>query len=639
MISEARRLPEAALLAAVVTMAGCGRAAPAMAPDSAPTFNEDVAPILFQHCATCHRPGQGAPFSLVTYGDVKSRAEKIATVIESRRMPPWLPDPVEPGFVGERRLGARQIEIIQSWVKAGAPEGEPRDLSPMRNWREGWQLGQPDLIVKPLRPFVLQPGQDDVFRNLVIIGPLTSDRFVRAVEFLPGDAPVHHAVVHLDRTASSRLRDGRNGQPGFDGMGAMGTQEPDGHFVGWAPGRGPILSANGMPWRLARGTDLVLELHLLPGKVPVTVQPTIGLYFAGQSSEAAPLMVKLGSKAIDIPAGAGDYAIEDRFTLPVDVDLLSVYPHAHFLGKAMQVLALLPDGRTRTLLQIPRWSFHWQQDYRYTQSIPLPAGTTISMRFTYDNSDQNHDNPHHPPVRVTAGQRSTDEMGNLLLQVVPRSRADRARLSAAFLAHDALLNVAGAEMVARRHPDNAESQIQLGSSYVDVGRVTEGIAHLELALKLDPQSSKAHNELGGALLKLNRASEAVPHFAQAVTLDPKNARLVFNLGKAQAAAGRPAEAAASFEKALSIDGELWEAHDELGALLFAGGRLDAAIAHLRRAVQLAPDSDIALSDLGGALAQAGKKTEALEYLRRALEINPDYAPAKQNLERLGGRVP
>jgi tetratricopeptide (TPR) repeat protein len=473
-----------------------------------------------------------------------------------------------------------------------------------------------------------------VFRNLVIRVPLAADRFVRAVEFLPGDAPVHHAVLHLDRSAASRLRDGRDGQPGFDGMGGMGTQEPDGHFVGWAPGRGPILSANGMPWRLARGTDLVLELHLLPGQTPISVQPTIGLYFADAAPSALPLMAKLGSKAIDIPAGARDYAIADRFTLPVDVDLLSVYPHAHFLGREMQVLALLPDGKTRSLLQIPRWSFHWQQDYRYTRPIPLPAGTTISMRFTYDNSDQNTDNPHHPPVPVTAGQRSTDEMGNLLLQVVPRSRADRARLMREFLAHDALLSVAGAEMVVRHHPDNADSQIQLGSSYVEVGRVADGIAHLELALKLDPRSSNAHNEMGGALMKLNRGPDAVAHFAQAVAIDPKDDRLVFNLGKAQAAAGRPAEAAASYEKALAINPDLAEAHDELGALLFASGRLDAAIAHLKRAVALAPDSEIALSDLGGALAQAGKKTEALEYLRRALEINPDYAPAKQNLERL-----
>src|SRR5262245_6403747 len=634
MISEIRRLPKAALLVAVVTVAGCGRPAVDRPPNNAPTFNDDVAPILFQHCASCHRPGQGAPFSLVTYADARSRAEKIADVTRTRQMPPWLPDPVEPGFVGERRLDARQIETIQQWVKAGAPEGDPRDLSPRRNWREGWQLGQPDLVVKPPRPFVLQPQPEDVFRNLVMVVPLPVDRFVRAIEFLPGDAPGHHAVVHLDRTASSRRKDGRDGQPGFDGMGAMGTEEPDGHFVGWAPGRGPILSADGMPWRLAGGTDLVLELHLLPGKVPINVQPTIGLYFANAPPAALPLMVKMGSKAIDIPAGAPDYAITDKFVLPVDVDLLSVYPHAHFLGREMQVLALRPDGTTRSLLRIPRWSFHWQQDYRYARPISLPAGTTISMRFTYDNSAANTDNPHHPPVPVMAGQRSTDEMGNLLLQVVPHSRADRARLMREFLAHDALLNVAGAEMVARHHPDDAESQVQLGSSYVDVGRVVEGITHLELALKLDSNSSNAHNEMGGALMKLNRATEAVSHFAKAVATDPRNDRLVFNLGKAQAAAGRPADAAASFEKALSMNADLWEAHDEMGVLLFAAGRLDAAIAHLRRAVELAPDSEIALSDLGGALAQAGKKTEALEYLRRALEINPDYAPAKENVRGL-----
>lgn len=634
---RALTLAPIALVALVIPACGGSSPVPAARSDVSerpPSFNKDIAPIVFEQCAPCHRLGQGAPFTLLTYADVKPRADRIARATTARRMPPWPPDPVDPGFVGERRLRPDQIDTIQRWVEAGALEGDARDLPPSPRWTDAWQLGTPDLTITPPRPYLLQPQVEDVFRNLVLRVPLASDRHVRGVEFRPAGAPVHHAVLHLDRTAGSRRRDAADVQPGFDGMGAPGAEEPEGHFIGWVPGRGPIVSAEGRPWRLAGGTDLVLELHLLPGTMPIAVQPTVALFFADAPTTTAPLMFKMGSKAIDIPAGARDYAITDSYVLPVDVDLLSVYPHAHFLAKDMQVLATLPDGGTKELLHIRQWSFHWQQDYRYVRPIALPRGTTISMRFTYDNSNENADNPHHPPKPVTAGQRSTDEMGNLLLQVVPHSRRDRARLVRDAASREAIANVAGAEMLIRHNPDNAENLTFLGSSYVDVGRIAEGIPHLEHALRLDPQSSKAHNELGGALLKQHRIEEALPRFRQAVVLAPRDDRLIYNLGKALVAAGRRADAAKEFERALAINPDLSEAHDELGVLLFARGRLAEALIHLRRAVELAPDSMIALSDLGGALAEAGKTDEAIQHIRRALELDPDYGPAKENLDRL-----
>jgi Flp pilus assembly protein TadD len=636
------RVRRLSLLTTLVALAACGTrdsgTPNAGSPSSSglvhPTFNKDVAPILFEHCATCHQPGQGAPFPLRSYPDAKRRADKIAHVTAMRHMPPWLPDAGDFAFSGERRLSEQQIETIKRWVDQGAVEGNAGELRAVPPVTAGWQLGTPDLVLKPARAFLLKPQEEDVFRNLVIRVPLEADRFVRGVEFQPGDAPVHHAVLHLDRTAASRRLDGADGQPGFDGMGAMGAQEPEGYFIGWAPGRGPILSAEGMPWKLERGTDLVLELHLIPPKRPVTVQPSIALYFANAAPAAMPVAVKMGSQAIDIPAGARDYAIRDSYVLPVDVDLLSLYPHAHFLGKEMIVEAHLPDGASKSLLHIRHWSFHWQQDYRYVRPVALRRGTTISMRFTYDNSDTNEDNPHHPPIAVTIGQRSTDEMGNLLLQFLPHSAADRARLVRDFHAKGILANAAGGEVLVRHHPESAENQALLGSSYVDAGRVAEGIAHLEYALTLDPRSAKTHNELGGALLKARRAPEALTHFQQAVSLAPNDDRLVFNLAKALNGVGRPAEAAHTFERALALNPDLGEAHEELGVLLFAAGRLPEATAHLRRAVELMPDSAIAHSDLGGALAEAGQRAEALREVTRALEIDPDHVPAKENLARL-----
>lgn len=504
-------------------------------------------------------------------------------------MPPWLPAPSGTPFIGERRLTTAEITTLKRWADSGAPQGDPVQPSSVLPAVSEWTTGVPDLVLKPARAFTLEAGGGDVFRNLVIRAAIPADRFVRTVEFRTGGAPVHHAVVHLDPTQSSRERDGRDGKPGFDGMGAPGTQDPDGHFVGWAPGRGPIHAAEGRPWKLAKGADLVIELHLIPQAQPVAVQPSVALFFAEGTTGTPPIMLKLGSSAIDIAPGVTDYAIADRYTLPVDATVLSLYPHAHFLGKDMQVQASLPDGRSLTLLHIPRWSFHWQQDYRYVTPVTLPRGTVVSMRFTYDNSDANPDNPHHPPVRVRAGQRSTDEMGNLLLQLQFSSVADRARLE------------------------------------LDV-RVREAAAN--------PGSWTAHHDLGGAYFKAGQLAEAVSHLREAARLQPGEATVQFNLGKALAATGAAAAAKAAFQRTIVLRPDFAEAHNELGVLLFAQGRLQEALRYLRKAVDLNPASAVAQSDLGGALAQAGRVSEAVTHLRQALAIDPASAAARENLARL-----
>ena len=466
---------------------------------------------------------------------------------------------------------------------------------------------------------------------------LDRPRLVRAVEFRAGHAPIHHAIIRVDRTRQSRALEGVDGQPGFDGMAALSVQNPDGHFIGWAPGRGPIASPDGMPWRLEPGSDLVIELHLLHVKQPVDVQPSVGVYFTDKPPTEQPVMVVMGTKAIDIPAGNRNYQITDACVLPADVKLLSVYPHAHYLGKEMSVHAVLPDGRTLSLLQINRWDFHWQQDYRYASPVVLPRGTTITMHYTYDNSDDNEANPHHPPRAVTWGPQSNDEMGNLGLQMVPLSRSEATTLAKYFAQREVLDNVRGAEIRVRQAPDSAHERTWLGSSYLEAGRIAEAIEHLQIAVRLDPRSAQAHNFLGGALRAAGRTSEALTQLRTAAALAPSDAHLQFNVGKALATAGRPAEAAPRFERAIAMDGTFAEAHQELGALLFSHGRVQEALPHLERAADLAPDSASAHSDLGGALAEAGRFDEAAAHLRRALELDPAYGPARENLARLPKR--
>jgi tetratricopeptide (TPR) repeat protein len=620
------------VFAVVAATAGCSMPAPGGSP---PTYTKDIAPILFANCVGCHRPGQSAPFSLLTYGEVQPRASAIAAAVQSGFMPPWLPDHGAPAFLGERQIGNDQIAAIKEWAARGAPEGDGRDLPAPPELSTTWALGQPELVTRPAKPYVLAPGGGhDIYRNLVIPVSTSTTRYVRALEFMPGDAPIHHAVIRVDRNRLSRAEDGVDGQPGFDGMAATDVQDPDGHFLGWAPGRGPIVAPDHLPWILTPGSDLVVELHLMPQEKPAAVQPTIGLYFTDTPPVKSPVMLIMGSKAIDIPAGAADYWIEDRYELPVDVEVLSVYPHAHYLGREMDVKAIARDGTSRPLIHIRKWSFNWQQDYRFVTPLALLKGTTIVMRYSYDNTDRNPRNPHKPPRRVTWGPQSHDEMGNLGVQVVTRSNDDASRLAASFSEHAVLIDVAGAELLAKADPTNAAHASLLGASYVRSGRLAEAIPVLAHALTLDPRSATNENYLAGALLSTGHVREALPHFQRAAALRPRDAHIHFNYARGLATSGNGRGAFDELTVALTLDPEFGEAHQQIGALLFSANRLGEAITHLQKAAALLPQSADAHADLGGALAETGRREDALVHLRRAVALDPRNQTAQENLKRL-----
>ena len=627
----------AARLTALIVLAGaaaaCGRSTPAP-PPPAPTFTKDVAPILFANCAPCHRPGGAGPFPLLSYNDARSHADEIAMQTRMRHMPPWQPEPGEFPIQGARRLTDGQIQTIQRWVETGAAEGQAGDLPAVPVFAEGWESGRPDVVLTVPRAYVAPPGTEDIYRNLVFRSPLTSDVFIRAVEFRTNGAPIHHAVIRVDRTPASRRRDGGDGQPGFDGMAFHSVHDPAGQFVGWAPGRGPIASPPGMPWRLERGTDLVVEMHVLPGKDAISLQPEIGLFLTPTPPARTPITVRMGSKAIDIPPGKRDYIVTDTYELPASVDLLSVYPHAHYLATEMLVTAALPTGARKTLLHIRDWSFHWQQDYRYVTPITLPAGTRLTMQYTFDNSADNEDNPADPPVRVRAGPKSTDEMAELGLQLLTPTPDVAAAITQDFAERDLAANIALAESRVREEPDVAEYRAVLGVSYVDAGRYADAIPHLEAALRRDPAIATAHNALGIALLELRRPLDALASFRRAESRDPRDERLPFNVGNVLGMLGRAREAAAAYQRALAINPDFVDAHVNLAVLESSRGRSREALAHYARAVALAPDSAIIHSNYGGALAAAGRYQDALRHTRRALALEPGYPPALDNLRRL-----
>jgi hypothetical protein len=313
------------------------------------TWSHDIAPILYSNCTSCHHPGGAGPFSLLTYVDAKRWAQQIDKVTASRYMPPWLPEPNHGDFADVRRLSESDIAKLHRWLQTGMNAGDLNHAPTPPVYDATWQLGKPDLILKQAQPFTLAAGGTDVFRNFVIPYPLKEGHYVRAMEIRPG-APqvVHHANVLIDRTASFRRQHASDWQQGVAGMeiflDAGNTFDPDSHFLFWKPDTPALIEPEGMPWRLDAGNDLVLNIHLKPSGKQETIDTEIGFYFTDQPPTKQPMLLQLDrDDALDIPAGDKSFVVDDAFTLPIDVDALGIYPHAHYLGKEMQAWATMPN--------------------------------------------------------------------------------------------------------------------------------------------------------------------------------------------------------------------------------------------------------------------------------------------------------
>jgi mono/diheme cytochrome c family protein len=420
-------LPAAFLLAQSASLAAAERV----------TFSETIAPIIYSNCVTCHRPGEAAPFSLISYSDVSRRADLVATVTRTRYMPPWHAAHGYGEFADERRLSDAQIAAIAEWVKQGKPEGDPAKMPKLPKFPDGWHLGKPDLVVEMPASYELPASGPDIYRNFVVPTNLTEDKWVRAIEFRPSARKVvHHVLFAYDASGAARKLDGRDGHPGFGGMSAIGVAGAAGNagsLGGWAVGATPAFMPEGVALPLPKGSDIVLQMHFhLTGK-PETEKSVVGIYFADKAPERrvfalqAPALFGFGA-GIDIPAGEKKYTIEDSLTLPVDVKAFTVGSHAHYVAKEMKATATLPDGSTQPLLWIQDWDFAWQDRYNYKTPLVLPKGTRIDVRLTYDNSADNPHNPSNPPKRVTWGEQSFDEMGAVSLGVQALHQEDEAAL-------------------------------------------------------------------------------------------------------------------------------------------------------------------------------------------------------------------
>jgi hypothetical protein len=387
---------------------------------ASPTFNKDIAPILYENCAACHRPGQVAPFSLLTYQDAAKRARLIASVTQSRYMPPWKADP-GPHFLNERRLTDDQIAAIRDWAAEGAPEGDAADKPSAPTFVDGWEAGEPDKIFTMPSQFSVPADGPDQFRCFVIPMNLDRDVFVKAFEFHPGNRRVvHHAVLFMDTNGASRRLAGDSGSyPCFAGPGFV----PLGILGGWAPGSSPEVQRDGISIPVRKGTALVLQLHYHPDGKPETDRSSMGLTF-GDRPKTGLGLVLVNSRGINIAPGDSQYVVKTGVTLPQDVQVLALTPHAHYLCTDMKVDARLPDGTVKPLIHIQDWDFNWQGQYRYAEPLALPKGTRVELEYTYDNSAGNPRNPVNPPVRVRFGEQTTDEMAIVFMAVALKPDVD-----------------------------------------------------------------------------------------------------------------------------------------------------------------------------------------------------------------------
>lgn len=599
------------------------------------TWSHDVAPVIYKNCTTCHHPGGAGPFSLLTYADAKRWAPQILDVTQSRFMPPWLPEPGYGDLADVRRLSDSDQALLKRWITSGMADGDLKAAPAPPHYDATWMNGKPDLVLKVSKPYVLPAGGTDVFRNLILPYPLKEGHYIRAMEIKPS-APqvVHHANVLVDRLAAMRHQhpnDWESGIPGMELFVDAGNKfDPDSHFLFWKPDTPVLVEPEGMPWRLDPGNDLILNIHLKPSGKPETLDAEIGLYFTNDAPTKQPMLLALErDDELDIPAGDANFVVEDSLALPVDVDVLGIYPHAHYLGKDMQGWAMLPNGEKKWLIWIRGWDIDRQSVYRYKEPLLLPKGTVLHMRYMYDNSAANPHNPHVPPVRVSAGNRSEDEMAHLWLQVLPVNTPANAP--------DPRLQLEEAWMRSRleKLPNDQVDQYNLASALAGQGKYADAIDAYRQELKADPKNARTLTALGAAEEGAGEPEQAQGSYQSAIGLAAKSDSVGcdarFDLARLAVRRTEYADAEKQFHALLDVCPEDGESRSGLGAALLGEGRGDDASREFRRALELDSTDFTALYNLGAMAAEDGNAEEAVKLLEGALKSWPGSIDAHEKL--------
>ena len=354
------------------------------------TFTKDVAPIFYKNCTGCHRPGEIAPMSLLTYNDARPWAKSIREKVANRDMPPWHADPKYGEWRNDRRISQEAINTILAWVNNGAKEGDPKDLPPMPEYTPGWKIGKPDQTFSAPEQSVPAEGVVD-YQYLSVPTNFKEDRWITSAEIRSSaHAVVHHVIVFVQEPgATSRLQ------------GKL--------LVGFAPGEDPAVFRAGFGRKVPAGSNLLFQIHYTPNGTATKDVTTVGLIYAKTPVEHTVVTRPVLQTAFEIPAGHPNYEVKSSFTFNEPAQLYSFMPHMHLRGKDFEYKAVFPDGTSKILLSVPRYDFSWQTYYVLKDPIAVPMGTLIDCVAHFDNSTNNKYNP-DPTKTVRWGDQTWEEM-------------------------------------------------------------------------------------------------------------------------------------------------------------------------------------------------------------------------------------
>jgi hypothetical protein len=379
------------------------------------TFAKDVAPVLQRNCQGCHRPGEAAPFSLLTYEQARPWAKAMKEAVVLKKMPPWFADPASGKFSNDRSLPQKDVDTIAAWADGGAPEGDPKDMPPPVDFVEGWGIPKPDVIFQLPRTYQIPASGVIEYQKVVVPSGFTEDKWVQFAEARPDDrARVHHMILYVREPGSHWLKDAKPGEffvaPKPRADDPVDTSAlPSDFLVGYAPGQPPEMLPPGQAKLIKAGSDLVLEIHYTPNGTASTDRSKFGLVFAKEPPKERVLTLSATNGTFKIPPGAPNYRVDSEFEVGTDVKLASLHPHMHGRGKDFEYRVVYPTGETETLLRVPHYNWHWQLWYNLSRPVILPKGTKIQCTAHFDNSPNNPDNA-DPTKEVAWGDQSWDEM-------------------------------------------------------------------------------------------------------------------------------------------------------------------------------------------------------------------------------------
>jgi hypothetical protein len=379
------------------------------------TFTKDVAPILQKNCQTCHRPGEAAPFSLLTYEEARPWAASMKRVVRQKSMPPWFADPGYGHFSNDRSLTEKEINTILAWANTGAPQGDPKDMPPPLNFAEGWSLSKPDAIFQLPQPFAVPASGMVEYQYVIVPTGFTEDKWIQAAEVRPTDrSVVHHIIAYIREPGSNYFKDKKPGiffeAPPPKADEKVDTSAlPSDFLVGYAPGQPAEILRPGQAKLIKAGSDIVFEVHYTPTGKATSDRTKLGLIFAKEVPKERVLTLSAVNGTFKIPPGEPNYRVDASYEVPREVKLAGLHPHMHTRGKDFEYRLIFPNGDTQTILRVPAYNWHWQLWYDLAEPMILTKGTKIECTAHFDNSPNNPENP-DPTKTVTWGQQNWDEM-------------------------------------------------------------------------------------------------------------------------------------------------------------------------------------------------------------------------------------